>query len=349
MAEKKPIAVAVSGGEDSLLALALLRESGAEVLALHGRFLPGEDDRHRETVDHLARACKRVGAKLEVADLRVPFEELVVAPFVQAYARGLTPNPCCLCNPRIKFGLLLDKALEHGVQAMATGHYVRLDASGRQIRLLRGLDPAKDQSYFLSLVPPARLALARFPLGERFKADTGAALVRRGLSPVRNKPSLEICFVQGDDYKAFLQSRPEDLPVPGPVVLEDGTRVGSHQGLWAHTLGQRRGLGIAWKEPLYVLSKEVESNALVAGPASSLEAQGCTTRDFNHILPVEEWPETVLVQTRYRQRPGSARWEALSDGRIRFSFLESQSLPAPGQIAAASLKNGTMLGGGIIE
>jgi len=341
------VAVAVSGGMDSLLALALLREAGEDVLAVHAHFLPPAQ-RQPDAVEALARACAGLGVPFRALDLHGAFEAGVVAPFADAYRRGLTPNPCALCNPRMKFGVLFDEARTLGAQAIATGHYVRMEErAGMGRMLVRGADRTKDQSYFLSLVDVDVLRRARFPLGDVRKRDVPGMLAARGLTPPVAAESQEICFVPNDDYHAFLQRRGL-MPGGGPIVMEDGRVVGKHRGLWRHTEGQRRGLGVAWTEPLYVLAKDMSVNALVVGPKSSLEAEGCVAGQVNLMADPAFWPEDVLVQTRYRQLARPAR-VAVQDGRLVCRFDSPQGRPTPGQVLAVYTEDGAVLAGGVIE
>ncbi|MGE4298131.1 MAG: tRNA 2-thiouridine(34) synthase MnmA [Desulfovibrionaceae bacterium] len=349
------VAVAVSGGADSLCCLPLLKERGLDLVAVHGFFLPPPED--RSGVDALAGQCAALGVPFHAIDLHQAFRREVIAPFAREYAAGRTPNPCALCNPRMKFGLLFDAARERGATHIATGHYATmLDVPGQGRALARGADPVKDQSYFLSLVPRERLEQAIFPLGTWRKEAVKALLRERGITPPLPAESQEICFIPDDDYCAFLESgnAPLDspLPGPGPIVLANGTRLGTHGGLWRYTLGQRRGMGIAYAEPLYVVGKDVAANALVVGTGDALASHGCTVRDLNLLAPFALWPPTILVQTRYRQRakPATATLEDTPGGpRLRLAFIEPHSLPAPGQIAAVYASDGTVLGGGIIE
>lgn len=339
-------AVAVSGGMDSLLSLVLLKEQGHDLMAVHGHFLPPNPGWER-VADGLAIACGTLGVPFHALDLHKEFDERVIAPFVADYRAGLTPNPCAMCNPRMKFGVLFEAARRLGADRMATGHYVRMveGAAGRM--LARGADAAKDQSYFLSLVPVEMLRRAEFPLAGTLKKDVPGILARHGLTPPLPGESQEICFVPDDDYQKFLAAR-MNMPGPGPAVLRDGTRVGEHRGLWRHTQGQRRGLGIAWTEPLYVLDKDMARNTLVVGTKDELAAHGCVAGKVNLMRPVDSWPEEVLVQTRYRQKAKPGR-VALEDGRLRFEFLEPHVRPTPGQVAAVYDRGGVVLGGGVIE
>lgn len=332
------IAVAVSGGLDSLLSLVLLQEQGSQVMAVHGRFL--DQDLSGPALECI---CRDLDTPFLELDLRREFEKRVIAPFASAYAAGYTPNPCAACNHDMKFGLLFGAAQERGAGRLATGHYVRLE----QGRLLRGKDATKDQSYFLSLVPLERLERTVFPLGSLTKAVARVELARRGLTPPLTRESQKICFVPQDGYRAFLESLGLNLPGSGSVLLSDGQKIGRHRGLWRHTQGQRKGLGISWPEPLYVLDKDPDRNALVVGPAAELAAWGCTLGRVNRLAPQETWPATVLVQTRYRQKAKPARVELL-DHSLELTFLEPQIRPTPGQIAALYTAEGQVLGGGII-
>lgn len=347
MPMNSPIAVAVSGGMDSLLALALLREQGHGCVAVHGRFLPPTDGAEAREAE-LRRACESLGAEFLVADLVQEFRLQIIEPFVRAYARGLTPNPCALCNPRMKFGLILDAAEgECGSEWLATGHYASVEIGDQGPALLRGKDPAKEQSYFLSLVPAERLKRAVFPLGGVLKSKVPGMLAKRSLTPPLAQESQEICFIPHDDYCAFLEGSGLDLPGPGPIVTREGEVLGEHRGLWRHTLGQRRGLGVAYSEPLYVLAKDAARNALVVGVRDQLRSAGCEARQVNVLAPPEIWPATVYARIRYRQAAKPATAE-MSGDTLRITFAEPQDPAAPGQVAAIYDQAGRVLAAGII-
>lgn len=358
-----PVAVAVSGGADSLYTLIRLHEAGTPVFALHGVFTrpgaPGDPEDAGERAEaaedarrRLALMCEDLRIPLHVADVSAEFLRAVIRPFVQSYADGLTPNPCALCNARVKFGLLLDKARALGAGRLATGHYARLlQAPEREYGpiLLQGADPLKDQSYFLSLVPREQLAVALFPLGDIHKRDVLDALAGRNILPPQPKESQEVCFVPNDDYRTFLLRAAAvlgiTLPGPGPMLLADGRRLGEHNGLWRYTEGQRRGLGLGWKEPLHVIAKRGEDNALLVGPREEMRASGCLCGTVNILLPPSRWPETVLVKTRYRERPKAARASLLESpgpggASLRIRFLEPDTSIAPGQVAAVYIPLG---------
>lgn len=341
------VAAAVSGGMDSLLALVALIEEGHEVMAVHGLFLE-QSPEQEQAVAGLRQSCDALDVPFHALDLRREFRERVVQPFREAYAAALTPNPCAVCNPSIKFGIFYDRCLELGAETIATGHYVKTgEVPGMGLMPLRGADLSKDQSYFLSLVPRERLLSAIFPLAEVYKKDTLAKLRERGLEPPIPSESQDVCFVPDDDYQSFLQQL-GTMPKGGPIVLRDGTRVGSHKGLWRHTQGQRRGLGVAWSEALYVLDKDVESNALIVGPKSELPSGGCVVREPNLFSDTSTWPEVVEIRTRYRQAGKPGRWECSQD-RMVLTFIEPHSRPTPGQVAALYTEDGVLLAGGVIE
>jgi len=351
------LAVAVSGGADSLLALALAldrgrnleRTAGAGVIGLHAHFLPPDAARARLALE-LRALCERLGARFYAVDLSAEFDRLVIAPFAAAYRAGLTPNPCADCNARMKFGLLLDAAENLGAGRLATGHYAALTLNeGGGPRLFRGVDPRRDQSYFLARVPAERLARAVFPLAAWRKTETQAELVRRGLAAPLPKESREICFIPGDDYRAFLAAR-GGMSGPGETVFADGRRAGRHQGLWRHTIGQRRGLGIAHAEPLYVLAKEARANRLVVGVKSELAVDRFRVEGLNFLAAPENWPHTLGVQTCYRQRPkpvARIEWETRESATVYPA--QPMERPAPGQAAVFYVGDEVLAGGWIVE
>ncbi|KHK00735.1 tRNA-specific 2-thiouridylase [Desulfovibrio sp. TomC] len=342
------LAVALSGGSDSLLSLGLLRAAGHDLLGLHAHFLP-PGEKARALAAAIDAQCRVLGVPFAAVDLSREFRAQVIDPFIHAYAAGLTPNPCASCNRTMKFGLLLDAARENGATHIATGHYARIEATPTGAALWRGADASRDQSYFLSLVPGKALGQAVFPLARRRKTDNPAALAALGLAPPLPAESREVCFVPGDDYRAFLTASGAPLSGPGPIVLADGVRLGTHNGLWQHTIGQRRGLGIPYSEPLYVLAKDARSNTLIVGIKAELSATACRTGPANILTPPAEWPDEVLAQTCYRMppRPATARLDAA--GGLAIVFAEPVARPTPGQVAALYDAAGRVLAGGEIQ
>lgn len=346
------IAVAVSGGTDSLYTLATLREAfGHEhVFALHARF---KAQIINDPVPALKKQCQILNVPLHVVDLHNEFNKLIIRPFVQAYADGKTPNPCVHCNAKVKFGLLQKKAQELGAQQIATGHYVSLVEHAHYGKALRsGADITKDQSYFLALTPLDQLQTAIFPLGTLRKTEVRTHLQKMGLEVPLPKESQEICFVPNDDYRKFLQSSDVDLLSEGSMVMLDGTLVGKHKGLWKYTEGQRRGLGVSWSEPLYVAHKNPLRNELVLGTAKDILVDTCTAQDINFLVPVDNWPKELFVRTRYRQQAVPADIQFLTKGtlstKITIHFHSPQLPAAPGQLAAIFDESGYVLAGGLV-
>ena len=341
------IAVAVSGGADSLYSLISLQRGGAEVMALHALFLPTflRPPAYELMLDRLAAGCERLDVPLHLLDCSRDFEEKVIRPFVRSYVESRTPNPCAACNPAMKFGLLRAEALRLGADLYATGHYARLefDAYGAPA-LYAGADQGKDQSYFLALTPAENFQQVCFPAGSKRKAEVLAELAEMGLQPAQAGESNEICFVPDNDYRAFLEyylSREPGLgrlPEPGPVLLPDGREIAVHRGLWNYTEGQRHGLGIAWSEPLYVLGKDPAANTLLVGTRADFDCRGCCCEQVNYLVPFEDWPtegEEIFIKTRYRQPFMPARVRRVAGG-LDLELLAGGSAPAPapGQVAA---------------
>ncbi len=341
------VAVAVSGGTDSLMSLVSLVEAGRRVVALHAFFLP-PDEQRRQVARALAAICRGLGVEFFVLDLWQAFDAAVIAPFAAAYAAGQTPNPCAWCNRRMKFGLLWEAARRQGAGQLATGHYAGIvrDSSGRAA-LVRGLDDTRDQSYFLSLVPRDVLDQAVFPMAAQRKTAVRVRLAERGLAPPLPRESRDICFVPGNDYRRFLLERGVALPGAGPVVLADGREIGRHQGLWRYTIGQRRGLCIPWTEPLYVLAKDQARNALCVGPRQALASQGCRVADVNVLIPPQQWPGELAIRTCFRMppRPVSVAWRGET---LDIAFAAPLPRPAPGQVATLYDAQGRVLAGGVI-
>src|SRR3954447_9336748 len=267
------VAVAMSGGVDS--AVALLRSlPNAIGVTLRLWLDPDGPDAERaccspEAVIAARETCHALGVPHVTLDLRQDFRRAVVDPFVRGYADGETPNPCMRCNGAFRFGRLLAFARRAGAEALATGHYARIvEHRGRKL-LARAADPGKDQSYMLARLDPAKLERIVFPLGEQTKAETRAEATRAGLAVAGRGESQEACFLAGDDYRAFLQRRGVDAR-DGPVVTEAGVELARHSGYWRFTPGQRKGLGVAAAEPLYVLRADARTNSVVVGPRGSL-------------------------------------------------------------------------------
>ncbi len=362
------IAVAVSGGADSLYALVSLHEQGHTLVALHGLFLPENTSPSQGPIPLLKALCQQLHIPFHVIDLRNAFEKKVITPFIHEYAQGRTPNPCALCNASIKFGLLMDAAHNLGAQILATGHYASLNSAALTAPhispLKKGADTNKDQSYFLSLVPRQRLMQALFPLENTQKNDNIAYLHAKGFTVPVPKESQEICFVPTDAYRPFIEYHAKAMNIPlgehGPMLLVDDEhthtnknhtklQLGTHTGLWQYTEGQRRGLGIGWKEPLYVIGKDSTHNTLLLGPKQCAKLHGCVVEHINWLIPQDLVPKNCLVRVRYRQNEVPATLSITKSNIMQIHFTCPQSLTAPGQIATIYDKDSNILAGGIIK
>ncbi|HEV8179248.1 MAG TPA: tRNA 2-thiouridine(34) synthase MnmA [Gaiellaceae bacterium] len=338
------VAVAMSGGVDS--AVALLRSlPNAVGVTLRLWLDPDGPDSERvccspESVIAARETCHRLGVPHVTLDLREEFRRAVVTPFVRGYARGETPNPCTRCNGSFRFAELLAFARRAGAGRLATGHYARIAERDGRLLLARGADPAKDQSYMLAALDPRHLERVWFPLGEQDKGATRAEAERAGLAAARRPESQEACFLAGDDYRHFLGRHGLD-PQEGSIVDEDGIVLGRHDGYWRFTPGQRRGLGLAAPEPLYVLGARPSANAVVVGPRAALartwvEARGRLYCEVEH----------VDAKLRYRSPAAKARVEATSRG-FRLELDEPAYGVAPGQ-AAVLYDGDSVVGYGLI-
>jgi len=352
---KPKVVVAMSGGVDSSVAAALLKQQGHEVTGMMLRLWsePGKEDSNRCcTPDSMAQA-RRVAATLDipfyVIDAKHVFRETVVQYFLDGYARGQTPNPCLVCNRQIRWTFLLRHALAMGAEYMATGHYVRKQALGSRHRLLRAVDQAKDQSYVLHVLDQEKLSHALFPVGEYSKPEIRGLARDLELPTATRADSQDLCFLAGEDYRSFLQRNAAEMLQPGDILTSSGVVVGRHTGLANYTIGQRKGLGISSPVPLYVLAKDPAGNTLVVGTQDQLGCRELTAHAVNWLsgeAPGE--PFRAMVKTRYTAREAEALVTPLDQGaRVRVEFDAPQRDVTAGQ-AAVFYQDEVMLGGGII-
>ncbi len=348
----KPVtAIALSGGVDSLVAAHLLKERGHQTLGIH--FFTGfEGDARGRDVDAAVKKMSRISEQLEipvhVVDVSVPFKSMVVDYFVQTYDRGRTPNPCLVCNPRIKFGVILEEARKLGASALATGHYARVERDEPdRPRLRKGVDPRKDQSYFLAFLTRAQLSAARFPLGRITKSETYKIASRRGLVPVEKTESQDVCFIKDGSYGEFLAAQPGFTPRPGQIEDLHGKVLGRHRGLHLFTVGQRRGINCPGPAPYYVIRLEAAQNRLVVGAREALFAPGCLVEGVNWIAPPPAAPVEVDIRLRHRHKAAPATLFPLPDGGAIARFETPLSAVTPGQ-GAVFFHGDEVLGGGWI-
>ncbi len=350
------VVVAMSGGVDSSVAAALLKEQGHDVTGMMLRLWsePGKEDTNRCcTPDSMAQA-RRVANILDVpfyvVDAKDVFRETVVEYFLEGYAQGGTPNPCLICNKKIRWEFLLNHALALGAEFMATGHYAKqIKDESRKTRLFRAVDEGKDQSYVLHVLNQAKLRHALFPVGDYPKTEIRQIAERFGLPTASRKDSQDLCFLAGDDYRNFLQRNAIEMLKPGQIVTRDGKVVGQHNGLANYTIGQRKGLGVPSAVPLFVLTKQAGSNALVVGTEDELGSTELLARDVNWLsgnIPNE--PFRAEVKIRYSAKLAWAEVTPLEANQATVKFEAPVRDVTAGQ-AAVFYVDEEVLGGGIIQ
>ena len=326
--------IAMSGGVDSTVAAFLAQVSGFECAGITLQLCGNE-----QTEDARA-AADRLGIPFQVIDAVDDFQEFVVKPFIFAYERGNTPNPCIQCNEHIKFGVLLEHALQLGFDCLVTGHYARIRQEKDRYLLYKAADPTKDQTYFLAGLTQHQLAHTLLPLGELTKEQVRKIAQEQGFINARKRDSQDICFIPDGDFAAFIRNYTGKTYPAGNFLDLSGKVVGRHNGAFAYTLGQRKGLGIALGEPAYVCAKDMTKNTVTVGPNEALFAKTLVATDWNWLpFPTLTEPMRVTAKARYRhiEQPATV----YPDGRVEFD--EPQRAMTPGQ--AVVLYDGDMVVG----
>jgi tRNA-specific 2-thiouridylase len=324
------IGLAMSGGVDSTASALLLSREYHVRGFLMDIGQPGFGDQAEQVLDIAAR----IGIELTIVDLKERFDALVLRYFTAAYLGGRTPNPCMVCNREIKCGLFLDQVLETGVGAMATGHYARCQTKDGVAGLYRGVDPGKDQSYFLARLKAAQLARMCFPLGSMHKEDTYRLVEAHGFTRFRGKESQDICFLKNTSVGDFLARRVDDSRAEGAIVSLDGSELGRHRGLHRYTVGQRRGLGLPDHSPWYVCRLDAASNRVIVGRDGDLYSRELQARQPNWLVP--EPPERgrrFQVKIRSTHRGAWATVTGTDDHFVSLAFDDPQRGICPGQFA----------------
>lgn len=341
----------MSGGVDSSVAASLMLEQGWDCIGVHMRLFASDREAScpaaRDAEDAKAVA-EQLGLDFLSLDYRREFDERVISRFVEVYENAMTPNPCIDCNRYLKFGLLHRKAKELGCDLVVTGHYARITQEGERFRLRKGPDPKKDQSYVLYSLTQEELAHTAFPLGSFTKQEIRAIAEERGFVTAKKKESQDICFVPEGDYGAFILGRTGRTYEPGNFVLEDGTVLGRHRGIIHYTVGQRKGLGIAWKYPLYVLRKDPVRNEVVLSDNAALFSNELRAGDFNWVS-VERPEEAIrcFAMTRYQAKESACTVFPGENGTVRIEFETPVRAVTPGQ-AVVLYRDDVLLGGGTI-
>jgi tRNA-specific 2-thiouridylase len=353
---KQKVVVAMSGGVDSSVAAALLKQQGYDVTGMMLRLWsePGKENSNRCcTPDAMAQA-RRVAGILDipfyVIDAKDVFKETVVQYFLDGYARGETPNPCLMCNRKIRWRFLLDHALALGAEFMATGHYMRMQkAEGGMQNLFRAVDHSKDQSYVLHVLTQDQLKYALFPVGEYPKPEIRRIAAEFGLPTASRADSQDLCFLAGEDYRNFLQRHTPEILTRGDIITTDGKVVGQHNGLANYTIGQRKGLGVFSPDPLYVITKDAARNTLIIGALNELGFSELTAHDVNWISgEAPQEPFRALVKVRYSAKEVEAWVSPMEADQVSVKFDAPVRDVTAGQ-AAVFYQDELMLGGGIIQ
>jgi tRNA-specific 2-thiouridylase len=351
---KPTTAVAISGGVDSMMAAHLLKQQGHRVSGIH--FITGFEAASAYTRDpgtvkkhNILKIGEQLGIPVEIVDIRNEFQEKIVGYFCRTYQKGQTPNPCMHCNPSIKFGIILAHALKMGAQKLATGHYARIkrDPIGHY-HLFKGLDPKKDQSYFLARLTRQQLASACFPLGEMKKSEIKRMAAQKGLYPVTQAESQDVCFIKDEGYAEFLTRQTGFDPQPGLIENVSGQVIGEHRGLHLFTIGQRRGINCPAAEPYYVVRLDAERNCLIVGSKNDLLSAECRVIDINWINEEPVAPMEIRTRVRYRTNETDSTVIPQDNHTALVQFKIPQSALTPGQ-GAVFYRGDEVVGGGWIE
>jgi tRNA-uridine 2-sulfurtransferase len=354
------VVVGMSGGVDSSVAAALLVEQGYRVIGMMLRLWsePGSAEENRCCAPDAMVLARRVAAKLGIpfyaVDVQEQFYDVVVQSFIEGYSQGVTPNPCVVCNRQIRWGFLLDHARAFGADFLATGHYARVEQvqgedGGPCVRLLRGIDPAKDQSYVLSVLSQEQLGQSLFPIGGYPKTEVRELAQKFNLPAATRADSQDLCFLANSDMRGFLRRNAPQVGRPGPIVSVAGQLLGEHQGLAFYTIGQRKGLGIPSPEPLYVIRKELGSNTLIVGAAQDLGQRELYAAEVNWISgqpPVG--PLQVTAKIRYKATEAAAVVTPLPGDTVKVDFDQPLRDITPGQ-RVVFYQGMECLGGGTIQ
>lgn len=360
------VAVALSGGIDSLAAAYLLKQQNCKIFGIH--FLTGYEKSYQKDADTairpsdsagyylmkddphpMSRIAKQLDIPILIVDCRRAFKEQIIDYFMDVYRSGRTPNPCMLCNAQIKFGRIADIARDAGASCLATGHYARIvkTAHGRY-QVKKGADPDKEQSYFLALLSQAQLAFACLPLGEMTKTGVKQLARKHALQPLSASESQDICFIPDGTYVDFLAAAGDFLGKPGPIVTSAGRIIGEHPGVHRYTIGQRKGLNCPAERPYYVLDIDPATRTITVGFKEELLRSECRLSRVNWMIPEPADPLPVSIRLRYRHKAVPALLKPSTNRTARIVFKKAQPAVAPGQIAVA-YDNDLIVAGGFID
>ena len=351
----KKVLLAMSGGVDSSVSAFLLKEEGYEVIGV--------------TLDLLDMSCRienpqtccsisafsdakdvadRIGIKHYILDCKDVFKKEVINYFLDEYMLGRTPNPCIVCNSKIKFNILLKKARELDAAYIATGHYARIRKEYGRFVLRKAQDARRDQSYFLYQLSLDQLSHSIMPLGDYRKEEVRKIAASLNLKVHNKQDSQEICFIPDGDYRDFIRKNLSEIE-PGPILDKEGNVLGEHKGIYLYTIGQRKGLGISTKKPLYVIRIDSLRNAIIVGEREETTSQSLVAKDLNLIsIEVIVGEMKVMAKVRHQHKEAEATISPLKNGRVKVCFKEPQKAITPGQ-SVVFYENDRVIGGGVIE
>ena len=356
--EGKRVVVAMSGGVDSSVTAALLKQEGYEVIGMMMRLWsePSMGDsaplNRCCTPDQMADA-RRVAGLLDIplygVDVQDHFRKTIVQFFIDEHEAGRTPNPCIECNRQIRFTYLYERAMALEADYLATGHYVRVVQGDDGYELRKGKDDNKDQSYVLHMLSQEQLAHVKFPVGDYTKPEVRKLAAQFGLPVASKDESQDLCFLGDGDYRRFLRDYSQKASQPGPILAMDGQELGQHSGLSFYTIGQRKGLGITTSSPVFVVKKDSVRNALIVGTHEQLGQQQLFVRDVNWMNGrIPQTSRLAQIKIRYKAKPIAGEVVVLEDGRVQATFFEPVFGITPGQ-AAVFYNDDQVVGGGIID
>ncbi len=339
------VLLGMSGGVDSSVSASLLKKQGYDVIGCT-MILYGEEGK---AVEDAKKVCETLGIPHYTFDFKKEFNCYVIQKFIEEYKIARTPNPCVECNKRIKFGIFFEKAKELGCDYIATGHYAKTEFSKKysQYVLRKSEEERKDQTYFLYNIPKEELKHIIFPLQEyKNKEETRKLAEKEGLEVAHKKDSQEICFIKDNDYKKFLLEHMEENPKEGNIKLKTGEILGKHKGLINYTVGQRKGLGISYSYPLYVIDLDYKNNEVILGKEEDLYSNKLFAKDLNFQVELEDEFE-CFAKIRYRSKEAKAIVKKTED-RAEVEFIEPQRAITKGQSVVFYDEEGIVLGGGVI-